>query len=494
MVHRHHRGNSPTPATLVSIRAAFGIVLATARSIRDAFCDRRGVTSLIFGVVVVGIIGLAGLATEGGSWYVEKRHGQNTADAAARAGALGLFLQQTNASEDPVADATYIATQNNYTQGSNSTTVAITTVSYTNPTTGLVSPGVKAVLTRSAPPLFSGLFLANKISINETAIAILPAGAGNVCALALSGGLNFSGSTSVTAGNCALASNATGASAISMGGNASSVTGTLVSSGGCSNCVNATAFLTNQTPSTNPFNTVYNPTTGIGLTMPSFSGANCLSVPTVSGTAAAPTTLTPWTSANQVAYCSSGSGPSSKLSTVAGAYLNLAPGTYFFQNVSLDFKSGNVECTNIGSVATACTPGGAGVTIILTGTAANKIGTISIGGSAVVALNAPKTNSYNSAFNGVLFYMDKIAQPSNGIGNAPVKFSGSSTIQLSGGMYFPTVNVTYTGNVASQDPNAACTLIIGQSVIFTGSSSVTVSGCAKDGTAVPQALAIALVQ
>jgi len=52
--------------------------------------DRRGATALVFALGRGGLLGLVGLATEGGTWYLQKRHGQNTADVAAVAGVVQL--------------------------------------------------------------------------------------------------------------------------------------------------------------------------------------------------------------------------------------------------------------------------------------------------------------------------------------------------------------------------------------------------------------------
>src|SRR5579859_8011289 len=52
--------------------------------------DRRGATAVAFAAGAAALFGFIGLATEGGTWYLEKRHGQNAADAAAMAGALAL--------------------------------------------------------------------------------------------------------------------------------------------------------------------------------------------------------------------------------------------------------------------------------------------------------------------------------------------------------------------------------------------------------------------
>jgi hypothetical protein len=179
---------------------------------------------------------------------------------------------------------------------------------------------------------------------------------------------------------------------------------------------------------------------------------------------------------------------SGDLTLNSGTTLNLTPGTYIFYDASIKVNGGaTLQCST-------CTPGGAGVTIILTGDTPNKIGTLSIDGGATVNLNAPATNGFNAAFNGVLFYMDKNATRTNSCGNAPVSLAGNGNVHLTGGMYFPSVNVCYSGNVSSPNSATACTEIIGDSVTFTGNSTLNIAGCSADGTAVAKTASVQLVQ
>jgi hypothetical protein len=449
--------------------------------------DRHGATAVVFAMGATVLIGLLGLATEGGTWYLEKRHGQNAADAAATAGALALASGATQS--EAVTSARSLATSNLYTSG------GITNVAITNVTVG-TSPGIQAVLTRRPPRLFSGLFLHNDPIISETAVAIVSANGGNACMLAGGGGLNFAGSTLINASNCALASNKTGSDSVQFTGNKATVSnGTLIAEGGCSNCGNSAGYLTYQPPTTNPYAAIYNMDTGSGMNMPNFSGSHCLALPSVT-----PTTppLVPWSAGTQNAYCgTNGNSAGSTLSTTGGDVVTFVPGTYFFKDASLTFNGGTVRCLG-------CTPGGAGVTIILTGTNANKIGSISIGGGATVNLNAPATNDWchnavsgcspATAFDGVLFYMDKIAHTTNGNGNAPVTLSGNGNVHLTGGMYFPTANVTYSGDVSASNSAQACTEIVGYQFNITGNSTLNISGCSADGTSVAHTKSVQLVQ
>src|SRR5262249_33926477 len=58
--------------------------------IRQLWQNRRAATAVMVALVAIPLIGMAALGTEAGSWYMIKRHAQNTADAGALAGALAL--------------------------------------------------------------------------------------------------------------------------------------------------------------------------------------------------------------------------------------------------------------------------------------------------------------------------------------------------------------------------------------------------------------------
>jgi Flp pilus assembly protein TadG len=465
-------------------------VIAPARRLSG---DRRGATAVVFALGATALFGLVGLATEGGSWYLEKRHGQNAADAAATAGALALASGSSGSAA--VTSATSLATSNNYTSGTNGGTTTTVTINYGSYrggtfTAGGASPNaIKAVVTRSPPRMFSGLFLKNNPSISETAVAVISANGGNACVLAKHTGLSFGGSTSISLSNCSMASNATGSNAISFGGNKATVSGgTLISSGGCSNCGNSSGYMLYQPPTTDPYVSIQS------LTMPpeAASKTTCQNMPTLSGTVTLNSSYTYEKSTKM--FCSgkyNGTTFTGDLSLSSGVTLDLSPGTYIFYDASISVNGGaTLKCST-------CTPGGAGVTIVLTGdVSGNKsnIGTLSINGGANVDLNAPATNSFNAAFNGVLFYMDKNALPTNGNGNAPVSLNGNGNVHLTGGMYFPSVNVNYSGNVSSSNSATACTELVGDSINFTGNSTLNINGCAADGTNVAQTKSVQLVQ
>src|SRR5258705_12127615 len=61
----------------------------------DCLRDRRGVSALMFTVSAVPFMAMAGFGMEVSTWYLERRHGQNAADAAAIAGVLQLLQSST---------------------------------------------------------------------------------------------------------------------------------------------------------------------------------------------------------------------------------------------------------------------------------------------------------------------------------------------------------------------------------------------------------------
>jgi hypothetical protein len=296
----------------------------------------------------------------------------------------------------------------------------------------------------------------------------------------------MAGSTQINLSNCSMASNETGPNSISFTGNKAIVSGgTLISSGGCSNCGNSSGYMLYQPPTTDPYLSIQS------ITMPpkAASKTACQSMPALSGTVTLSSSYT-YEGGGKM-FCTgkyNGTTFAGDLSLSSGTTLNLTPGTYIFYDASISVNGGaTLQCPT-------CTPGGSGVTIILTGDTGKNIGTLSINGGANVTLNAPATNSFNSAFNGVLFYMDKNAVPTNGNGNAPVSLQGNGNVHLTGGLYFPSVNVVYSGDVSSTNSATACTELVGDSVKFTGNSTLNINGCSAVGTQVAKTQSVQLVQ
>jgi len=441
---------------------------ASASSRRRLNGDQRGATAVVFAIGATVLAGMVGLATEAGGWYLEKRHGQNAADAAAIAGVLALASGQSATTSGSKA-----ATLTGDNNGLTITTGIFSNGSFTANATP--ASAVKAVVTTSRARSFSGLFGTGNVSISESAVATLAA-TGPVCMLAHGGGLSFGGSSSISAANCTLASNKTGSQSIS-GASSSHIPASqsLVAAGGCSGCTGLTTVpLTYQPPTPDPVAL----TTIEGLTLPypnDAQGTKC-------NTGSNP-------SNNPVAYNPASSHPlinCNGLSLTGNFLLYLQPGTYIFYNSSISLNSGTIECSTSTTAYVPCTgSGNSGVTIVMTGSPGSSVGTINIRGNVTVHLTAPATNTYNSAFNNVLFFTSASATTGN-----QVNLTGDSTSTYGGAMYFPSSAVTFIGNSSGSVPT--CSELVGYSLTFTGNSGFDISGCSASNVAKTRTVRLAM--
>jgi len=146
------------------------------------------------------------------------------------------------------------------------------------------------------------------------------------------------------------------------------------------------------------------------------------------------------------------------------------PGTYYIDQGNLQVNGGaTVKCTS-------CSPGGAGVTFVLTSFGSvNNIGTVLLNGSATVTLNAPAEGVASAGpggiYEGLLFYQDPRAPKDT---SRTGQLNGGATSSLVGATYFPANNVTWNGNLTGA---SECTLIIADTVTLTGSSTLSADKC-----------------
>ena len=351
---------------------------------RRLLTDRRGATAVMFAVTSIALAGLVGLGAEAGNWYVMKRAGQNAADAAAIAGPLTLgtasgasgctaSLQTTAATS-----GTSVASANGFTSGSGGATVTVQAPPWNGSYTGHPC-AAEAQIAQVIPTVFASVIpgVASSMTVNNAAVAELMKLTPS-CALALNQIKMNGASTTVTGTNCGFEANSTASDALQLNGN-NPLTGTaLATPGGCTGTV-CSNLITKAPPGVNPFTAIYNPSTNTGL---SFSTLPCVTSGTgnitVSGNNVTWTTasaISPsWTGSSEKAYCG-GNGNGATL-TVDNNHtpLTFLPGTYIFSNISLKFTGGTINCPTCTCPGTNCT----GVTIILTGPSASKIGTLTV--------------------------------------------------------------------------------------------------------------------
>jgi hypothetical protein len=426
--------------------------------------------SLYFAVSMITFFGLIGLGTEVGSWYLGKRHAQNAADAAAWAGTLMVAHAATSA--QAITGATAQATANGFTTGG-----GVTVTVHNPPTTGpnaANNSAVEVIIQQTQTPILAGLF-ASSMTIQNRAVAVFGGGL-SACALALGPpGITVSGSGSIDAAGCVIASNSTciannnpvggGCSgpAVNLSGGSSSITaGSIVSAGGClannNPCTGSSQVhladppMTNQAVTTDPTaaaQAAVTPTTGSALTCRAWSTT--------------PTTSLTYAGGGKI--CSNVS---------INSAVHLIPGTYIFVNANLAVNgSGTLDCPT-------CSPGVAGMTLIFTG---SSIPSHPLTISGTVVLNAPPTSDFSSpALDGVLFFVDETASH-----NDQVAISGGSSTHLTGGLFFPSVEVDYTGSATSGV--SACTELVGYKLVISGSAQFSLTNCAADHPPTGQTLA-----
>jgi hypothetical protein len=421
-------------------------------------------------IALVPLIGFMALGGEAASWYVTKQHAQNAADAAAYSGALRLACTlglATGCGDTQTVDyrGKQFATQNGFSNtacGSNpGVCVTIYAGTYNagtftqNTSANTNNPSgnaVQATVTQTQPAYLAALLGLSKVDIGAQATAQIQ-NPNPVCGLGLSTSSSTSSAGLTLGGNLQLAGNGCGLmsdgvvkfnSTVSPSGSgwgAYAASGCNASGNTCSSP--GLAYNYYMPPVTNPLSKLdseaFNTSTGSAPKV-------CNSMPCTLS-ANSPSTLF------------------GNLTVTTGDVLTFNPGTYFFYNAAIKINGGTVT--------------GTGVTIVLLGDSS-----LSISGGTVT-LSAPATNTTYPDLSGVLFD-DQAPNKSN---NA-VNVNGSGTVSLGGAMYFPNVDVTWSGTTANT--NNTCSEVIGNTLTMTGSAYLSSSGCSA-GT-VPSTQVVTLVQ
>jgi Putative Flp pilus-assembly TadE/G-like len=445
-------------------------------------------------MAIFALIGFTGLAVETGFWYTIKRQNQSAADVAALSGARELYAWQakgTAAYPDICALAERDAQRNNFTF--NSFTCPSTSPGCTSPSSGQMcannppaTPGtpnygnteaVEVILAQQQNTFFAGLFLPNVTIDTRAVAAILTADEACVLALNTSGtDVTEQGNPSICLGTasggacgppgtCSVAAASSSPSAVSLGGSSSLIARAVVTPGGCSGCGSVPVI---NAPISDPYVTTL---THSFLTTGMPTSPNCtLSGSTYSGSCVIPGPLSINSNTNLSANTQIVGGLDIKNSAV-----NLAPGTYWITDGDLTLEPGNgatLECTT-------CTPGGAGVTIILTTAKASggQVGTLTLGANANLDLNAPSSGT----FAGLAIIQDSNGLPSGTTYTTSpdmVSGQGNPTETLNGLVYFPNATMDFYGTPSGGN---TCLVLVANTVDFHGNSTLTSTGCASSG-------------
>jgi hypothetical protein len=462
--------------------------------IRGASCrllrDTRGVTLAIVALSLTSLIGFAGLGVETGLWYAIKRQNQSAADVAALSGALELYTWQA---QGQTAAATYPdicgfaqreATRNGFTFQSYSCPAS--TPACTSPSSGQMcannppvlgayandNNAVEIVLAQQQNALFASLSLAN-VTINTRAVARILPDEACVLALGLTGtDITSPGNPTINMPNCAVAAASSDSQAVALGGSSSLIASAVVTPGGCSGCGSVPVV---NAPVTDPYTTKLTHTF-LTTGMPT-SGACTLTGSTY--TAPANGCVIAGSSLPNSGYNLSGPMQISGGLAINGT-VNLSPGTYWITDGDLTLQppqqgsGATIECT-------ACTPGGAGVTIILTAAGGGQVGTLTLGANANLSLNAPSTGT----FVGLAIIQDSNGLPSGTTYTTTpdaVKGQGGATETLTGLVYFPNAAMDFNGTPSGGNN---CLVLVASTVNFYGNSTLSSMGCSSFGLTLP---------
>ena len=381
--------------------------------------DEAGVVLIMFALMFPVIAGMVALAIDVGFWYSSKRGLQNAADAAAVAG--GHELRLGNSSSTATSTASQEATRNGFDAGSGTITVS------SPPSSGGYSGDSLAVevsLAETAMTFFSQLVMDFTPTITARAVARLGSDS-EACVLALGSteakAIEAGGNPSVVFNGCQVASNSDAANSIYVGGAATLEADCATTVGGISGDIDldCSSPATGAREVDDPFASLPSPTVGsCDETNYKVNSGDSFNIS--AGT-----------------FCSG-------FEISGGGSVTMAAGTYIVDGGVFKINGGGELI-------------GSNVTIILVNGA-----TAWVSGGAEVDLSASTTGDYA----GIVFFQDE--DTVSGTNN---KFTGGSTMEINGAIYFPSQDVEFTGGASIGGPD--CTQIVAQTVSFGGDATLS---------------------
>ncbi len=402
--------------------------------------DKKGVTAIMFALVLPLIIGFLGLGVEVSLWYKVKREMQGIVDAAVIAGAYEIMYGNNTAiNSSALGEATRngIAMADGDTFDLNHPPVSGAYTSDGN--------AIEVNVTRSMLPMFSALLRADSTIISSRAVATLGSTT-DACVLALSGSaasaINVSGGSVVDLTGCAAAANSSSNSAITASNNSALNAECLYAVGGFDAGVGSSLNTTCTLPQVNtsavadPYEVVEEPVIG-ACDYNNFSANGG--------------TISPGT------YCNG--------LTIMGS-VTMQSGVYIIDRGTFKVTAGALLDNELG-----------GVTIFLTSSTSSQYANVRVNGVSTVTLEAQDSGPYS----GIVFYQDDDVPLSPASNNV---FNGGSTMEITGALYFPNGNLDFSGGGSI---SGNCTQIIGQTVSFSGDSSLELN-CDSAGTTMAQVM------
>lgn len=387
------------------------------RLCRDFARRKDGAIIILIALALPIALGFAGLATDVGIWYNQKRQLQTAADAGALGGAFALSTTGVNTI---VPYATADAKRNAYDPSLGSIVVNYPPAS--GPYAGNTG-AVEVILEQLATLYFAKLFMTDPPIVHARAVALAQGVNVNLCILTLGGsGLWTQGTGDIVAPQCTLYSDTTlGTQGNSTMTALSVYAHTTVTSGGSSSITTTQGQHPNSPIVSDPL---------AGVPLPTYSGCNQTNF-------SSKITQT----INPGVYCGG-------MQLNAKANVTMNPGIYIINGGSISIN---------GQAALQ----GSGVTFVLTSSTGSNYPSVTINGGAAVTLSAPTSGTYAN----ILFYSDRKAPAMT------QKFNGGSTNIFDGILYFPTQSLNFSGNSGSANSGSNCMRTISLDLTVTGNSA-----------------------
>ena len=404
---------------------------------------QRGQAIPLIGLLLVALIGMAGLVVDGGQLTTQYRASQNAADAAA----LTAAMQVTNGASETqaTARAALVALENQIPTSDLSLAYYDSNGALTSDPSSVAS--VTAAVTHQFPTLFLPIVGINSGSVSTTASVGVTQGGGSCVVCVMAGGsipsaMDLSGIGHVTLSGGNVQVNSVSASAASLTSNAK-----LTVSGGKVNVVGGVSYGANAS-----------------ITPAALTGVQVVSDPLSSVPVPSVTTTR--------SCCSSPLNPGiySSIGISGNSSVAMNPGTYVVTgSISV---SGNGSLTGQGVTVylacsgypTACNTGQAGATLSVTG-------------NGTVDFSAPSYGTYQ----GMTIMSDRKNTSSITVGgNGATRFVGTvyalaATIILSGNATNSTVNSRMVTNKLSIGGNGALTMSYTQSANYALPNQLTLT-------------------
>lgn len=414
--------------------------------------DSSGAVAVITALVLAAVIGCAALGSEAAVWYLDKRTMQGAADASAFSAATEI-MDGTTGTSSITAQAKAVASTDGFTDGSNAVTVTVnnppTAGNYTH-----TSRAVEVLIHRPQAVLLATEYAPTAVSLFARAVALAGYN-GDGCVVSLDtaniADVTDIGNSTLNLDGCSLYIDSPNSSALTLTGSASITAQAAYIVGNVNdpsqitttNCGSTSYDSCGLNVGTPPITDPY-----ANVAMPAPGACDYTNYTVPNGTVEIPNP-----GGGTVTFCGG-------LTVNSGTTVTFDPGTYVIDGGTFKINGGATVCAPTCSTTLPAN----GDTFVLTGSGSDYA-QMDVEGGANVTVYAPTSG----ATAGIAFFQDRNAPKASG-SNAN-KFTGGSSQNITGAIYFPNQNVTFSGGASSG--GAVCTQVIGLTLNFNGTSNLS---------------------